>query len=201
MTDELEQRLRAADPVPAAVPVQPPRHPRARTLVERIMTDTQAPVSLDPAPRAGSRRGLAVAAAAAAVVALAAGAVALGGGGDDEPTSVALTLPADDMMAMCLEVTPATLRDVATLAFEGTVTSTDAATTTLSVDRWFAGEEVDEVVVTTPDGSDTALLGSITFEAGGSYLVAADDGEVRSCGLTGSASPELEAIYEEAYPG
>jgi hypothetical protein len=201
VTDELEQRLRAADPAPPAVPVRPARDPRARTLVERIMTDTQDPIALDP-PSSPTRRWLAVAAAAAAVVAVAGGAVALTGSDDeDEPTSVALTLPADDMMAMCMEVSPEILRDSASVAFEGTVTSTDAEATTLAVDRWFAGEEVDEVVVATPDGSDTALLGSITFEAGGTYLVAAADGEVRSCGLTGPSSPELEAIYEGAFSG
>ena len=199
MTDELEQRLRAADPAPPDVPVDPARGQRARTLVERIVTDTQDPIALDP-PSSPSRRWLAVAAAAAAVVALVGGAVALTGG-DDEPTSVALALPADDLMAMCMEVSPEILRDTATVAFEGTVTATGAETTTLAVDRWFAGEEVDEVVVTTPDGSDTALLGSITFEEGGTYLVAAADGEVRSCGLTGPSSPELEAIYEGAFPG
>jgi hypothetical protein len=168
--------------------------------VERIVTDTQDPIRLDPAS-SPSRRWPAVAAAAAAIVALVGGAVALTGGDDDEPTSVALTLPADDMMAMCMQVSPEILRDTASVAFEGTVTATDAETTTLAVDRWFAGEEVDEVVVTTPDGSDTALLGSITFEAGGTYLVAAADGEVRSCGLTGPSSPELEAIYEGAFSG
>ncbi len=201
MTDELEQRMRAADPVPPAVPVPSSRDPRARTLVESIVTDTDNLVTLDPAGPPASRRWLAVAAAAAAVVALAGGAVVLSGDDDVEPSSVALTLPAEDMMAMCLEVTPETLRDVASIAFEGTVTSADAQTTTLSVDRWFAGEEVDEVVVTTPDGSDAALLGSITFEAGGTYLVAAAGDEVRSCGLTGPSSPELEAIYEDAFPG
>lgn len=201
MTDELEQRLRAADPVPPAVPVESPRDQRARTLVERIMTDTQDLLTLDPPPDHRSRRWLAVAAGVAAAVAITAGTVAVSGGGDEEPTSVALSLPADDMMAMCLEVTPETLRDVASIAFEGTVTATDAETTTLAVDRWFAGEEVDEVVVTTPDGSDTALLGSITFEAGGTYLVAAADGEVRSCGLTGPSSPELSAIYDDAFAG
>ncbi len=199
MTDELEQRLRAADPAPPDVPVDPARGQRARTLVERIVTDTQDPIALDP-PSSPSRRWLAVAAAAAAVVALVGGAVALTGG-EDEPTSVALALPADDLMAMCMEVSPEILRDTATVAFEGTVTATGAETTTLAVDRWFAGDEVDEVDVTTPDGSDTALLGSITFEEGGTYLVAAADGEVRSCGLTGPSSPELEAIYEGAFPG
>ena len=50
-------------------------------------------------------------------------------------------------------------------------------------------------------GAGLERMMSITFEAGSTYLVSAADGEVRSCGLSGEATPELEAIYEAAFPG
>lgn len=198
MTDELEQRLRAADPVPATVPVDSPRSPRARTLVENLMTD--APITLDP-PRSPAARRWTIVAAAAAVVAAVGVAVSVSGGGDDAPSTLALSSPAEDVMAMCMEVTPEGLRDASEVAFEGTVVELDGRVATLSVDRWFAGEEVDEVVVTGADENETALLGGVVLEDGGRYLISAGDGEVRSCGLSGEATPELEAIYEAAFPG
>lgn len=198
MTDELEQRLRAADPVPATVPVDSPRSPRARTLVENLMTD--APITLDP-PRSPAPRRWAIGVAAAAVAVAVGAAVAVGGGGGGTPTSLALTSPAEDLMAMCIEVTPETLRDASEVAFEGTVTEIDGRVATLSVDRWFAGEEVDEVVVTGADENETALLGGVVLEDGGHYLISAGGGEVRSCGLSGEVTPELQAIYDEAFPG
>lgn len=197
MTDELEQRLRAADPVPATVPVDSPRSPRARTLVEHLMTD---PTTLDPPRSQRPRRWAIVAAAAAAVLAVGV-AVSLSGD-EDGGTSLALSAPAEDIMAMCIEVTPEILRDASEVAFEGTVTEIDGRVATLSVDRWFVGEEVDEVVVTGADENETALLGGVVLEDGGQYLISAGDGEVRSCGLSGEASDaNLAALYEAAFDG
>jgi hypothetical protein len=201
VTDELEQRLRAADPVPATVPVDSPRSPRARTLVEHLMTD--APITLDPSRSPRKRRWVAAAAAAVAVVA-ALGVVALTSDDDGSgtPSSLALSTPGSDMMGMCMQVTPESLRDAAQVAFEGTVTEVDGRIATLSVDRWFAGDAVDEVVVTGPDENETALLGGVVLEDGGQYLVSARDGEVLSCGLSGEASDaNLQALFEAAFPG
>jgi hypothetical protein len=199
VTDELEQRLRAADPAPATVPVDSPRSPRARTLVENLMTD--APITLDPPRSPAPQRRWAIGAAAAAVAVAVGVAVSVSGGGDDDPSSLALSAPPEDTMAMCMQVTPEILRDSSEVAFEGTVTALDGRVATLTVDRWFAGEEVDEVVVTGATENETALLGSVVFEDGGHYLISAGDGEVRSCGLSGEATPDLEAIYEAAFPG
>ena len=55
-------------------------------------------------------------------------------------------------------------------------------------------------MVTGATENETALLGSVVFEDGGHYLISAGDGEVRSCGLSGEVSPELQAIYDEAFP-
>lgn len=198
MTDQLEQRLRAADPMSATVPVDDARSERARTLVERTMAETLIPV--DPSP--SSRPRWLLVAAAAAVVAVVGVGVAISGGDDGEdPTPLALTVPTEDMMAMCIEVTPDSLRDASQVAFEGTVTELDGQTATMAVDRWFAGEEAEVVTVTGATENETALLGGVVLESGGQYLISAGDGEVRSCGLSGPVSPELEALYEAAFSG
>ncbi|MGH9276018.1 MAG: hypothetical protein ACRDZU_15345 [Acidimicrobiales bacterium] len=200
MTDELEQRLRAADPAPATVPVDSPRSPRARSLVEDLMTDTE--ISLDPPRSTRPRRWALVVAAAAAVVAVGVAVNLAGDDSSDAPSSLALSVPVEDAMAMCMQVTPESLRDASQVAFEGTVTQLDGRVATLSVDRWFAGDEVDEVVVTGADENETALLGGVVLEDGGHYLISAGDGEVRSCGLSGEASDaNLAAIYDEAFGG
>jgi hypothetical protein len=166
--------------------------------VEHIMTDTAA---LDTEPTHRSRRWPVLAAAVAVAVAVAgvAGAIALSG--DDAPAdALALTSAPEDLMQMCIEVTPETLGDPAVeLAFEGTVTAVDGAQATLTVDRWYRGGDAEVVTVTSPDDSETALLGGVTLDEGSTYLISASDGAVRSCGQSGPASPELEALFAEAF--
>lgn len=195
MTDELEQRMRAADPVPASAPVDPAGSSQAQTLVERIMTDQIIP--LEAPARPGRGRWLIAAAAAAALVV---GVIVVAGGDDDGATSsLALSVPADDAMAMCIAVDADILRDGADVAFAGTVASTDGDVATLSVDRWFHGDEVDEVTLSNPDASAVALIGGFELEQGEQYLITAMDGNVRSCGLSGPATPELTELFESAF--
>ena len=125
---------------------------------------------------------------------------------DDEPASrdtVALTSVAEDpLTTICIEVTAETMRDSGIeLAFQGTVTSIDGDQATLAVDTWYLGGDADDVTVTGPPEGDGALLGAVPLEDGQSYLVSASDGTVRSCGQSGPTSPELEAIFTEAFGG
>lgn len=204
MTDELERRMRAADPAPPTAPVDPAQSVRARTLVEQIMND---PIALDDSSvdaTSRSRRWPALAAAAVVVaVAAVGGAVALSGVDDPAPAApLALTVAAEDPMAMCIEVTADTLRDSGIeQAFKGTVTSIDGDVATLAVDEWFVGGDAETVTVTGPPEGDTALLGGVALEDGGEYLVSASGGAVRSCGQSGEASPELEALFTAAFGG
>lgn len=202
MTDELEQRLRAANPVPPTVPVDRARSPRARTLVEHIVTDTHAALDTEPTPRA--RRWPLLAVAAAAVVAVVGVAVVVASD-DDAPVTddaLSLTIAAEDPMAMCIELTPETLGDPGVeLAFKGTVTSVDGDQATLRVDEWFRGGDAEEVTLTAPAEAETALLGAVTLEEGAAFLISAADGAVRSCGQSGPLSPELEALFTEAFDG
>jgi predicted small secreted protein len=87
-----------------------------------------------------------------------------------------------------------------TTAFEGTVTSLQEGTATLEVDRWLAGGESEQVTVAAPDDDLRALLSAVEFEVGKTYLVSAHErGQVTLCGFTAEKSPELEAMYTEAF--
>ena len=84
-------------------------------------------------------------------------------------------------------------------AFEGTVTSMEDGTATLSVDEWYAGGEASTVTVEAPSKALEDLLMAVDFEVGKSYLVSADGDRVTLCGFTAEESPELRALYDEAF--
>jgi hypothetical protein len=86
-----------------------------------------------------------------------------------------------------------------TTAFEGTVVALADGTATLDVDRWFAGEESEQVTVSTPSQEMQDLLVAVDFEEGRAYLVSAVDGQVSLCGFTAAKTPDLEALYAEAF--
>lgn len=87
------------------------------------------------------------------------------------------------------------------VAFEGTVTRADATSTTLEVERWFAGGDTDLVTVVTPSQELRDRGMAVDFQQGKTYLVSASDGAVSLCGFSAETSPELEATYEQAFPG
>ena len=84
-------------------------------------------------------------------------------------------------------------------AFEGTVTSMEDGTATLSVDEWYTGGEASTVTVEAPSKALEDLLMAVDFEVGKSYLVSADGDRVTLCGFTAEESPELRALYDEAF--
>ncbi len=84
-------------------------------------------------------------------------------------------------------------------AFAGTVTSLDDGTATLTVDEWYAGDEADTVTVASPSKDLQDLLMAVDFEDGKSYLVSATGARVTLCGFTAEQSPELQAMYDEAF--
>jgi hypothetical protein len=84
-------------------------------------------------------------------------------------------------------------------AFEGTVTSVADGTATLSVDRWYAGDEASTVTVEAPSRALEDLLMAVDFQEGRTYLVSADGDRVSLCGFTAETTPEMEALYSEAF--
>ncbi|RYC12639.1 hypothetical protein [Nocardioides zhouii] len=117
----------------------------------------------------------------------------------DSGSGGTLALTADgSAAAKCAMPSAETLATFDT-AFAGTVTSLDGGTATLSVDQWYAGDEADTVTVESPSQDLQDLLMAVDFEAGKSYLVSATDTRVTLCGFTAEQSPELQALYDEAF--
>lgn len=153
-----------------------------------------------------------VAAAAAAVIAGVAGYALLGpedaagptaGPSPAEPTSAAaeatqLTMPARGG-GRCMVPNARVLGDAA-YALDGEVVSIDGGVVTLAVEEWYVGGQTDEVRVDQGSADRTALVGAPRFEVGGRYLVAGgDDGDVMVCGFSGAHTPDLAALYAEAF--
>ena len=198
--DELRQRLRRIDPVADDAPVEHPTTPSSRQRLERIMeTTTIGTEQSDPDPKTGRGRWL-VAVAACALVVIGVSVVAFGGSDDDSSAPpLELALGESDVMASCLAPSADILADVP-VAFAATATASDGETVTLEVDRWYTGGDAETVQLQAPSGME-ALIDGFAFEVGEQYLVSATDGTVNFCGMSGAASPELQAMYDDAFPG
>jgi hypothetical protein len=202
-TDGLRARLSRIDPVGPDVPVDPATSPRAAELMERAVQSAEVSSPVDPSPLRRRRRGPVLwGAAAAAAAATAVGifvAVDDGGSGEeDRATTLALSLPAGDVMSSCLAFDVAVLRDMP-LAFAGTVTAADAGRVTLDVDHWYTGGDADQVALAVPDGQTSAALDGVDFRTGERYLVTATDGTVNGCGYSGPATSQLEDAFSAAF--
>jgi hypothetical protein len=199
MTDELRERLARLDPMRPEVPTESVTTRSSRQLLEDIMSTPTQEQTTQPAPKRNTWM-LAIAAAAALVVVVG-GAIALtgGDGGDPVATEPALVLNAgvDDAMASCIMFSVEELAK-APLAFEGTVSSSEDETVTLTVDEWFKGGDAAVVELHAPAGME-ALIGGIPFEEGQQYLITAYDGTVNYCGFSGPSTPEFRAAFEQAF--
>jgi len=198
----LRERLRGADPARDLAPL-PPMWLDHR--MEQIMSNTpstpaapapESTATVTPAPR---RAWIGFAAAAAGVAAAAAIAVPLVLGGS--PTVEPLALPEGGGLASgsCLAVSAEALLDQEQ-AFAARVLTVEGDTVTLEVTERFAGDVADRVTVPQVDelSSDFSLQ---PFAVGDAYLVVASDGSVAGCGLSGADTPELRALYAEAFGG
>ena len=116
------------------------------------------------------------------------------------PTTLALQLPAPNVMASCIQFSVDVLKDMSP-AFAGTVTSVEGDTVTIDVDHWYAGGTADTVTLTQPGGSQSIALDGVDFRQGERYLVTAAEGTVNGCGYSGPATPDLERAFAEAFPG
>jgi hypothetical protein len=212
--DDLRAALAAADPVRSA-DLDPLTSPRTRELMERTMTTPTTPTTpttdlrshesaARPADRPTTSARRPWLAAVAAVVLAGGGAAYLSTTGSaDAPAGgeLVLALPGGDpALQSCLPVSADTLGTLP-VAFAGTATAVADGEVRLEVDRWYRGGDATTVVLRNPGEEQQALVGAADFEPGQDYLVSADGGTVSVCGLTGPASPELRAVYDEAFAG
>ncbi|MCD4533870.1 hypothetical protein LRP67_07230 [Nocardioides sp. cx-169] len=220
--DELRQRLQAGDPASDLPPADPARV--ARLLEDTMNADLDEPAddgqheqhepqeSRETGTR--NRSPLTWLVAAAAVLLAAVGVFALLGNdpeSDDvpsaapsssasQPPTVTELMAPPPTSARCMVPNAETLA-TAQVAFSGTVESVAADSVRLAPDRFYAGEPTDLVEVSSPPELMTALVGAVKFEEGRRYLISANGGQVAVCGFSGPFSPQLEALYVEAFPG
>jgi hypothetical protein len=135
------------------------------------------------------------------VAAVAVGVIAVGSNNQEPAASVPLELTAgeSDALASCIMMTPEIIAE-SEVAFAATATAVDGETVTLEVTKWYTGGDATTVIVTAPAGFE-ALIGSVPFAVGENFLVSATDGVVNYCGMSGLATPELQALYDAAFPG
>jgi hypothetical protein len=215
--DELRALLRGGDPA-RSLPLADPA--ALALLLEAIMSaDLDVRPVADDGSRASGTHGrnrLTWLVAAAAVAAIAAGgAFAVNGlsGNNSSPPQAdpkpSVTAPGNSTLAgtttvlgvsdqkgKCAVATPAILAQY-DQAFQGTVTSVEGDTVTLDTTEVLNGEVGGTVQVTAPQGLD-AMLGSVDFQVGQDYLVAAYDGQMSIC-YSGSASGDLRSPFDKAF--
>ncbi|QNE44266.1 hypothetical protein F1C15_11005 [Frigoribacterium sp. NBH87] len=194
--------MRSADPASSLAPL--PARQLADLTETTMSTAPRTPARTAPgrsaaAPaRRRSRRLLAGAAGGVLVAAAVVGVLVATGPGAGGRVTTLTAPPAGGPGAMCAVPTAEVLA-TSTTAFRGTVVAVDGGTATLRVDDVFAGDPGDAVEVPQGDPDDQVDGAAPVFTEGGAWLVAASAGVVSSCGLTGPDSPELAALYDQAF--
>ena len=220
MTDDtLRERIARSDPT-AAHATEPITGATARALLEDIMNTPlldSEPTQQNASPPKRKAWAWPTLVAAAAIVALGLGAIAANGAfGDDTGDDIAsapattdappagklkvleLNAGTDDVMAMCMQISPELIADTQ-IAFKGTVQTSENGIVTLTIDQPYKGTDAQMATLVAPEGME-ALIGGVAFEPGQQYLITATDGVVNYCGFSGPATPELQALFDQAFP-
>lgn len=203
--DELLARLGAADPARGAEDASARGSSWIDDLTEATMTQTREANTIGEMPQTPKRPRRWIPAAAAAVALATAGIALAVSGGDDPPPAaqpgpaLTLTVAADDPMASCLQVSVESLQPME-LAFSGTATAVEEKAVTITPDRWYkGGQGATSVSLTTMGPEMVPLLGNVQFEEGKRYLITASDGQVTACGYSAEWTPEMAALFEQAF--
>lgn len=210
--DDLRARLSAIDPQRpdrvadgASVPSTTSSALTAE-MKERVMETMDKADAMPESPTRQGRPGPLAVAAAAVLVAV----IGIGGwwaSSHDDPAvrpapaaPLALSVGPGDAMTSCIRFDVAILADMP-VAFAATATTVGGNSLTLHVDRWYTGGSAETVTVDVPSGQTSAALDGVDFVQGERYLLTATNGTVNGCGYSGSATPQLEKAFAEAFPG
>lgn len=217
MTDNLYDRLRAADPA-IGLEATPSSPTSIRELMEKTMktTDGQTTETQPTHGQSTSRPGTGrihdgrrrspwlVAAAAVTVLSLGGAGVAgfLSRGGPETSAgpkpSVVLALPGSHVMSSCMQYSVEVLAGMPT-AFSGTVVSVGKGTVLIRVDTWYRGGKGQTVALENPDRTMTSIEG-VKFAEGKRYLVTASQtGTVNTCGFTAPWTARMAADFATAF--
>ncbi len=196
MTDDLEERLRAADPTTPADSTRPASSWVA-DLVAATMNDQSSVKS----------RRWRVPAAAAAIMVLGLGGYAIAQNGqhttDPRASNSARPLElaiagAGTSLSSCVPFSVDVLAEMP-VAFSGTVVEVGEGTVLLSVDHWYRGGATEQVEISSPDLSTVSLDGAVSFSDGKRYLVTATNGVVNVCGFSAEWNADTAAAFDEAF--
>jgi hypothetical protein len=216
VTDQMQQRLRAADPA-RSFPPHSPSAPWILDLTEAAMnTQTQS------RPTMTTRRWQAVA-AAAVVTAIGVGSYFALHAGSDRPLTAAVTTtaaattpaartspvnsaapvhlalpPNGPSMQTCVQFSAQTLAPMET-AFDGIAAQVTSGKVMIDVGHWYRGGDAWRVELIAPAGDLVTSEGSFKFEQGHRYLVTATAGVVNSCGFTREWSAAGAATFQQAF--
>ncbi len=187
--DQLQARLRAADP---ASGMEPLPEMRRAALLERAALATAAP----------RRTRLPVVLGGLVAVATVAGAIVLLLPRPDGPTGPAVTLRAagTDPTVSCAPLADFAVEGLrgSDLALRGRVESVSDGTAEIVPLEVYRGAAVSLVRLRTDAGGGPALDGPVLRD-GEQVLIAATDGSVAACGLSGVRSTELQRYYDRAF--
>jgi hypothetical protein len=210
MTDELYDRLRAADPATSLPPADPERVAR---LLEDVMSTELTTENRETGTHGRGPLTWLVAAAATVIIA-GVGLFAVLNHDEDpaappsagdttlaEPTVTGLSAPDESAYDAKCMVPNAEILSQQSVAFDGTVTKVADDIVTLTPTTWYAGEPTDLVQVQAPPAELEGLLLAVDFKEGERYLVSATDGRVTVCGFSAPYSADLAALYGQAFPG
>ncbi len=194
--EHLASRLRRLDPARNVAPL--PEHRIEEIVMNSITTPDTAEQPHDAVERNARRRRLGIVAALAGAAAAAAIVTAVVVSQPAPGGTLALSLAeTDGIQTACIPIAPEWLAE-SEVAFEGRVTGIDGSTVTLEVLQQYSGEAVRTATI--PQGTDDLIELTIgRLELGGTYLISATDGVVMTCGFSGPSTPELKAVYEEAF--
>ncbi len=193
--DDLRRMIARADP---SASLHPLRSDQLTRLTETTINRKDTIDGSRTRPARTTRRAWALGGGGVGIAAIAAAAFIVPGTWGPATSSTTLNQPAGGgPAAMCAEVTPDALAGYDS-AFRAVVTTVEGDMVTLTVSDTFKGD-IDKTVMV-PQGDGGGVDGEpLVFADGGTYLISTQDGTIVTCGVSGQDTPELDALYRQAF--